>query len=43
MKSRKQKSLKNLIFGILYQIINLVLNFVCRTFLIQKLGEERIQ
>ncbi len=40
MKSRKQKSLKNLIFGILYQIINLVLNFVCRTFLIQKLGEE---
>ena len=40
MKSRKQKSITNLIFGILYQVINLVLNFVCRTFLIQKLGEE---
>ena len=40
MATRKQKSLKNLIFGVLYQIINLVLNFVCRTFLIYKLGYE---
>ncbi len=40
MANRKEKSLKNLIIGILYQVLLLVLNFVCKTFLIQKLGRD---
>lgn len=40
MANRKEKSLRNLIIGILYQILLLVLNFVCKTFLIQKLGRD---
>ena len=36
--NRKVKSVRNIVFGVLYQIINLILSFVCRTFLIHKLG-----
>ncbi|MGN0787737.1 MAG: lipopolysaccharide biosynthesis protein [Candidatus Onthoplasma sp.] len=35
---RKLHSIRNLIFGIIYQVINLILSFVCRTLLIWKLG-----
>ncbi len=38
--SRKNKSLVNLIFGIIYQVFTLILNFVCKTFLIKKLGSD---
>ena len=39
-KSRKESSIKNLIFGVGYQFLHLILAFLCRTLLIQKLGSE---
>lgn len=40
VEGRKFNSVRNLSFGIFYQIISLILSFVCRTILIQKLGSE---
>ncbi len=39
-ENRKIKSAKNAVFGVVYQVVNLILSFVCRTFLIKKLGSE---
>lgn len=36
--SRKSSSLRNLIIGVMYQFLNLILTFACRTILIKKLG-----
>ena len=40
MANRKISSFKNVVFGIIYQVTNLILSFVCRTLLIYKLGSE---
>lgn len=39
-KSRKKNSIRNLLFGVLYQVVNLILLFACRTLLIKKLGSD---
>ena len=39
-KNRKKSSIRNLIFGVMYQLIHLILAFVCRTLLIKKLGSD---
>lgn len=40
MANRKVNSFRNIVFGIIYQVTNLILSFICRTLLIQKLGSE---
>lgn len=40
IKSRKESSIRNLVFGVGYQCLNLILAFLCRTLLIHKLGSE---
>ena len=40
VKSRKKNSLRNLVFGLSYQVLNLICSFVCRTVLIYFLGEQ---
>ena len=39
-KSRKYNSFRNTVFGMISQVIYLLLSFICRTILIKKLGSE---
>ena len=39
---RTQKSIKNILFGILFQITAVLSNFICRTMMIRYLGIEVI-
>lgn len=39
-ENRKIKSVRNVLFGVAYQVINLILSFVCRTLLIKILGSQ---